>query len=177
MEDPSVPVLETQRLRLLRMAEEDAPFLLGLLNEPSFLRFIGDRGVRTEDDARAYVRNGPLASYRQHGFGLYTVTLKATAAPIGICGLLRRETLPAPDVGFAFLPAYWSQGYAYESARAVLDHGRDALGVTRVLAVTTVDNAASIRLLEKLGLRYARMVRLSNDAPALRLFSTEVEAP
>src|SRR5262249_38684677 len=107
--------LDTARLRLRDLAPADAPFILTLLNEPSFIRNIGDRGVRTLDAARAYIENGPVASYARHGFGLYLVELLASGAPIGICGILKRDALPDPDLGFAFLPAYWKQGYAFES--------------------------------------------------------------
>ncbi|HYE57631.1 MAG TPA: GNAT family N-acetyltransferase [Rhodothermales bacterium] len=135
-------VLETERLVLRRLTLDDAGFIVGLLNEPSFLRFIGDRGVRNEEQARAYLRDGPLASYAQHGFGLYLAVRKEDGVPLGMCGLLRREALDDPDVGFALKPAYWSQGYAYEAARAVLDYGRDTLGLRHIVAIVAPDNEA-----------------------------------
>lgn len=167
-------VLETERLVLRRLTLDDAAFVLALLNEPSFLRFIGDRGVRTLDDARAYLIGGALASYERHGFGLYLVALKRSGVAIGICGLLKRDTLDDVDVGFAFLPAFWLQGYAFESASAVIAHGKDALGLRRVVAVTQPDNHGSIRTLEKLGLRFEKMVRLSDEEPALQLFTLDL---
>ena len=156
------------------MATGDAAFILRLLNEPSFLHFIGDKGVRTLDDARKYIETGPVDSYRRLGFGLYLVVLKESGASIGMCGLLKRESLEDVDVGFAFLPEFWSRGYALEAASAVMTHGRDALGLSRILAVTTSDNTASIRLLEKLGLAFSRMVQLSEDEPELKLFAADI---
>lgn len=167
-------ILETDRLVLRQLTADDAGFMLGLLNQPSFIRFIGDRGVRTTDDARDYIRAGPAKSYELNGFGMYLVELKETALPIGICGLLKRETLDDVDVGFAFLPAYWSRGYALESARAVLSYGKDVLGLKRVVAITSVDNGSSIKLLEKLGLRFERMIRMSDDGSELRLFAIDM---
>ena len=167
--------LETPRLRLRDLAPADAAFMLTLLNEPSFVENIGDRDVRTLADARTYIENGPIASYARHGFGLYLVELRASAAPIGICGLLRRDTLPDPDLGFAFLPAYWRQGYALESAAAVRDYARAALRLGRLLAITSPANASSIGLLGKLGFRFERMTRLTPDGADLKLFVDERE--
>lgn len=164
-------VVETDRLVLRRLTVDDAEFLLELLNEPSFLQYIGDRGVRTLDDAREYVLAGPVDSYERHGFGLYLTALKEQGVPIGICGLLKRESLEDVDIGFAFLPKYWSRGYALESASAVMDYGRNALGLRRIVAVTAPDNDASIRVLEKLGMRFERMVRLADDGPESKLFA------
>lgn len=171
---PGVKVLETERLILRRMAAGDAGFILGLLNEPSWLRFIGDRGVRTLEDARAYISNGPVASYERHGFGLYLVEPKGGGEPAGICGLIKRDSLEDVDLGFAFLPQFWGRGYARESAAAVLDYGRRRLGLRRVVAVTSVDNDASIRLLEKLGFRFEKPVRLSADDDEVKLFALDL---
>src|SRR5437870_261981 len=136
----SMIILETYRLVLRRLAVEDAEFIFHLLNQPSFLQFIGDKGVRTIDDARNYILTGPIASYERFGFGLYLTELKPTQAPIGICGLLKRETLDDVDVGFAFLPQYWRQGYAFESAAAVMAYGKDVLGLERIVAISSLDN-------------------------------------
>jgi len=163
--------LNTPRLALRALSEEDAPFILGLLNEPSFIRNIGDRGVRTIEDAVAYIENGPLASYARFGFGLYLVTLKSTGASIGICGILKRDALPEPDIGFAFLPAYWSQGYALESAIAVRDYARNAIGLQRLLAIVNPSNQGSIRLLEKLGFTYDSLTRLGPEAHDVKLYT------
>ena len=164
-------VLETDRLVLRWLDIDDAPFIIELLNDPSFIRFIGDKGVRTLDDARSYILNGPVASYEQFGFGLYATDLKETRVPIGICGILKRDTLPHPDIGFAFLPAYWNKGYAYEASAAVLEHARKNLGIDRLLAITTPDNEASTKLLVKLGLRFDRLIKLSKDADEVKLFT------
>jgi RimJ/RimL family protein N-acetyltransferase len=164
-------VAETDRLFLRRLTTEDAAFILDLLNQPSFLKFIGDRGVRTLDDACEYILKGPIASYERHGFGLYLTLLKENGVPIGICGLVKRDALDDPDVGFAFLPQFWLKGYAFESASAVLAYGKNTLGLKRIVGVTSSDNDGSIRVLEKLGLRFKRMVKLSEDGPELRLFT------
>ena len=153
-------VLETDRLVLRRLDVDDAAFILELLNDPSFIRFIGDKGVRDLEAARNYILNGPVASYKQFGFGLYAADLKESGAPIGICGILKRDTLPHPDIGFAFLPAYWNKGYAYEASAAVLEHARKTLSIDRVLAITTPDNEASVKLLVKLGLRFDGLIKL-----------------
>lgn len=170
---PAVRVLETARLRLSPLSADDAEFILGLLNEPSFLRFIGDRGVRTMDDARRYIEEGPVASYARHGFGLLRVALKADDTPIGICGVLKRDTLPEPDLGFSLLPAYWDRGYAREAASAVIQQARRELGLGLILAITSVDNEPSIRLLGKLGFRFERLIRVDDDPNGLRLFVSE----
>jgi RimJ/RimL family protein N-acetyltransferase len=164
-------VLETERLRLRELAAEDAPFILDVLNDPDFIRYIADRGVRTEEQAREYIANGPAASYAANGFGLWRVALKADDAPIGICGLIRREGLDDVDVGFAFLPPYRAHGYAHEAARAVLAHGREALGLKRIVAIVSPENERSIRLLEKLGMRFERMVTLPGDDEEIRLYA------
>ncbi len=164
-------VLETERLVLRELSVDDAEFILRLLNEPSFLRHIGDKGVRTIGDARDYILNGPVDSYRRLGYGLYLAASKGSGTPMGICGLVKRPDLDDADVGFAFVPEFWSQGYAFESAAAVLVHARETLGLERVLAITSPDNQASISLLEKLGLRFERMIRLSDDEPEIKLFA------
>ena len=165
-------VLETDRLVLSHLSPEtDAEFILQLLNEPSFIRYIGDKKVRTLDDARQYIQNGPMKSYEENGFGLNKVELKNGGAPIGISGLVKRDTLPDVDIGFAFLPEYWNQGYAIESARAVMEHARHVLGIDRVVAITSPDNEASAKLLEKIGLGFQRLIKLSDNASEVKLFS------
>ena len=123
---PAPLELETARLKLREFSADDAAFVLRLLNEPSFIEFIGDRGVRTLTDAERYLRNGPMASYRHHGHGLLRVSLKDGDIPVGMCGLVKRDTLPAPDIGFALLPDFWGRGYVTEAAEAVLEHGEHA---------------------------------------------------
>jgi RimJ/RimL family protein N-acetyltransferase len=126
--------------------------------------------VRNLDDARAYILNGPVASYKQNGFGLYLVQLKTNNTPIGICGLLKRESLADVDIGFAFVPEVWNQGYAFESADAVMIYAKDVLKLTRIVAITDKDNEASGKLLEKLGLMFDRMIDLSGKGDETRLF-------
>jgi RimJ/RimL family protein N-acetyltransferase len=165
-------VLETERLVLRRLSSANSEFILELLNQPSFLRYIGDKAVRNTDDAINYIQTGPVASYERFGFGLYLVELKDTAVPIGMCGLLKRDSLPDVDVGFAFLRAYWSRGYAFEAAAAVMNYGREVLGLRRIVAITSLDNEASMRLLGKLGLKLEGLIKLAEDQPDVRLFGT-----
>jgi ribosomal-protein-alanine N-acetyltransferase len=169
-----VTVLETRRLLLRQLSTEDAEFILELLNEPSFIRNIGDRGVRTIEGASSYILNGPVASYAKNGFGLYLVKLKETNESIGMCGLIKRETLEDVDIGYAFLPRFWSRGYAVESAQAVKGYARDVIGLKRIVAITDPDNEGSIRVLEKIGLRFERMVKLSEDDIELKLFAADI---
>jgi RimJ/RimL family protein N-acetyltransferase len=163
-------VLETDRLNLRRISTDDAEFILQLLNEPSFLQFIGDRGVRTLEDAHNYILNGPMASYERFGFGLYLTELKEPRVPIGMCGLLKRDTLEDVDIGFAFVPQYWKQGYAMESAAAVMAHAKEAFGLNRLAAITSPENEPSIALLLKLGMRFEKLTRLTEEAPEIKLF-------
>jgi len=162
-------VCSTQRLVLRHMREDDATFVLELLTDPSFLKYIGDRGVHTLDDARAYILKA-AAMYERYGFGLYTVELKDSGTRIGICGLLKRDALEDVDVGFAFLPRYWSKGYALEAASATMTHGREVLGLHRVVAITSPENEASIKLLKKIGFTFDRMIRLPGENADTRLF-------
>ena len=170
-------VLETERLRLRKLSADsdgDAAFIMRLLNEPSFLRNIGDKGVRDLEGARRYITEGPAASYERHGFGLYLVELKGTGEPAGICGLVRREELDGPDIGYALAPEFWSKGYASEAAASVLEFARETLGLRRLAAVVNPDNLASIRLLERLGFRSQRTVTLSKGGAEVRLFEAEL---
>jgi RimJ/RimL family protein N-acetyltransferase len=164
-------VIETERLILRPLTVDDAPFILTLLNEPSFLRYIGDKKVRNLEDARQYMLNGPVASYEQHGFGLCLVELKESHTPIGMCGLVKREELPDPDIGFAFLPDHWNKGFAFESAAAVLRDARERLALQRVLAITFLFNESSIKLLERLGFSFERVMKLSEDREQVKLYS------
>jgi RimJ/RimL family protein N-acetyltransferase len=165
------PSLKTARLSVRALTLDDAAFIVSLLNDPAFIRNIGDRGVRTEADAHAYLAGGPIASYERYDFGLCAVELADTAVPIGICGLLQREELPGPDIGFAYLPEYRSHGYAYEAALAVKSYAHNVLGVDTLLAIVSPDNEPSIRLLVKLGFVYERVFRLAADAKALSLYA------
>jgi len=145
-------IIDTDRLILRKLTTDDAAFILELVNDPDWLQYIGDKNVHNLDDARGYIDNGPIASYKQNGFGLYMVELKESGIPLGICGLVKRDQLDDPDVGFAFLPAHRNKGYATESAAAVLEHGKKELGLKRILAITSLDNDTSAWVLEKIGL-------------------------
>lgn len=167
-------VLETERLLLRQFSTEDADFILELLNEPSFIRNIGDRGIRTIDGAISYILNGPVASYAKNGFGLYLVKLKETDESIGMCGLIKRDTLEDVDIGYAFLPRFWSKGYAVESAQAVKEYAKNVIRLNRIVAITDPENEGSIRVLQKIGLQFERMVRLSEDDIELKLFAADI---
>lgn len=164
-------ILDTARLTLRCLDLDDAPFFLRLVNEPSFIQNIADKGVRTLDDAREALRTGPLASYARHGHGLWMVELKEAHTPIGICGLIKRDILDDVDVGYALMPEFCGQGYASEAAAACVAHARDVLGLRRVVAVVNEENAPSLRLLEKLGFRYERMVRLAPTDREIQLLA------
>lgn len=164
-------VMGTTRLKLRRLCAEDAPFIQRLLNDPGWLRFIGDRGVRTIDDARSYLLNGPIAMYARHGFGLYLTERKSDGVPIGMCGLIKRDGLDDVDIGFAFLPEFYGVGYAQEAAAATMAYGMRTLCLTRIVGITSQDNERSIKLLEKIGLRFERLMRLPKDDEEIMLFA------
>jgi [ribosomal protein S5]-alanine N-acetyltransferase len=165
-----LPELITSRLVLRRLDLDDAPFVVQLLNEPSFLENIGDRGVRNESDAHRYLREGPFAMYSKYGFGLWHASLKSDGTAIGMCGLLQRDTLPDADIGYAYFPEHWGKGYAIEAAAATLRHAAEKFGLRRVIAVVSQGNAGSIRVLEKLGMKFERMHSMSADEPDVRLY-------
>lgn len=167
-------ILETERLTLRQFSSADAEFILELLNEPSFIQNIGDRGVRTTADAEEYIENRLVPSHAQNGFGLYLVTLKGSNEHIGMCGLIKRKELEDVDLGYAFLPRYWSKGYASEAARCVIEFAKHTVGVKRLVAIVDPNNQSSIRLLEKAGFSFEEMFRLSADAIDLKLFSIEL---
>jgi RimJ/RimL family protein N-acetyltransferase len=165
-----VKIFETERLILRQMRIEDAEFIFELVNEPAFIRNIGDKGVRTLEDARNYILTGPVASYAKFGFGLYLVELRETEEAIGICGLLKRDSLEDVDIGFALLERFRRKGFARESAAAVVGYGRNALGLKRIVAITSPDNEGSMRVLEKIGLRFEKMIRMPGSDEDTRLF-------
>ena len=165
-------VVETARLRLRWLHAGDSAFILGLVNEPSWIRFIGDKGVRTPEDALRYIENGPVAMYQRVGFGLYMVELKDDREPIGICGLIKRDGLNDVDLGFAFRPRFWGNGYGFESAAAVMSYGRAALGLRRIVAILSRDNHRSSKLLQRLGFSFEGTVKLRPDDEELDLYAT-----
>ena len=175
MTDDSDIVLETDRLLLRRLRPDDAAFILELVNDPDWLRYIGDKGVRNLDDARGYIENGPMVMYAKVGFGLWRVERKDGGEPIGICGLIKRDTLDDIDIGFAYLPRFRGFGYAREAARATLEHGARQIGLRRIIAITSPDNAASGRLLEAIGLKFERLLDLSRTDPVC-LYAWTAEA-
>lgn len=163
--------IHSERLILRPFVPGDARFIFELVNDSSFIQNIGDRGVRTLADAEKYIVNGPLASYAKNGFGLMAVTLKQSGETIGMCGLIKRDTLEDVDIGYAFLPRFWSKGYAVESARAVMMGRAKALGLNRVVAIVDPANTGSIRVLERLGMSFEKMVKLSAEDIDLKLFA------
>ncbi len=169
-----MPVIETPRLVLRRLTVADAPFMLDLLNQPSFIENIGDRGARTLEQAATYIENGPVESYARYGFGLYLVVVRDLGEAAGLCGLVKRDGLDDVDLGFAFLPPYWKRGYAVESALAVKHYAGAVVGLKRLVAITAPTNWPSIRVLEKLGFAFEKMVRLTPDDGELKLFSCAV---
>lgn len=162
-------VAESDRLILRHFTVDDAPFVLTLVNDPAWIRFIGDRGVRDLETARSYLLNGPMAMYERNGFGLYLIVRKEDQAPLGMCGLIKRDMLPDVDLGFALLPVYYNQGYAGEAARAALALGRDQFDLKRIVAITSLDNENSIRLLERLGFSFEKIIEFNAGDP-VRLF-------
>lgn len=164
-------IVETARLYIRRFILDDAPFVLKLLNSPTWLTFIGDRKIRTLEDARNYIINGPIASYDRNGFGLYLVALKEGDIPIGMSGLVKRDGLEDVDVGFALHPDYEGQGYAYEAATAVMDYGFHTLQLPRIVAITTEENKHSIALLQRIGLHHEKTIHLPGNERPFMYFS------
>lgn len=150
----------------------DAPFVFDLVNQPSWIQYIGDKGIKTLQDAIRYIENGPVAMYQRVGFGLYAVELKVSGEPIGMCGLIKRDTLPDVDIGFAFLPAFWRNGYAFEAATAVMSYGRTTLALDRIVAILSEGNHRSSHLLEKLGFRFERKVTQPPRDATLLLYAS-----
>ena len=162
--------LQTARLDIVPLSLADAPFVYEIVNDPAWIRFIGDKHVHSIADAEAYLRNGPLAMYARYRLGLFKVVDRGESRPIGMCGLIRRDGLDDVDIGFAFLESARGRGYAQEAASAVLEHGFSKLGLPRIVAITDVENHASARVLEKIGMRYVRTTHLPNDTAELKLY-------
>lgn len=166
-------VIETDRLTLRKLTLDDAPFILRLVNEPSWIQNIGDKGVRNLEDARNYLCTGPMDMYERRGFGLYMIELNDGDVPIGMCGLIKRDSLQDVDIGYALLPEYWGKGYAHEAVTAVLAYGKRKFGLNRIVAIVSPGNASSIRVLEKVGMQFESMLELSEDNP-VELFGLEL---
>lgn len=166
-------ILDTERLTLRTLEADDAPFYLELVNQPSFLKFIGDKGVRTVEAARQAIADGPQAMQRERGHSLYLVQRRGDGVPLGMCGLIKRDSLPGVDIGYALMPQYWGQGYAHEAAAAVLAHGRDSVGLDRLMAITSPENQSSIGLLLKLGLRFIEFTHLPPDLRPTNIYQID----
>ncbi|GJM43097.1 MAG: N-acetyltransferase [Ardenticatenaceae bacterium] len=167
-------IIETARLQLGHFSLDDAPFVLELVNDPSWIQFIGDRSIRRLAQAEAYLQNGPMASYAANGFGLYLVRRTVDGVCLGMCGLVKRPSLPHVDIGFAFLPQFTGQGYAFEAATAVLHHAQHNLNLSPIIAITAPGNQRSIKLLKKLGLHFQEMISFGQDQPNTMLFFPKV---
>ncbi len=163
-------IISTSRLELREICEEDAPFILELLNTPSWLKFIGDRNLHSTEDAKKYIVNRFIPGYKTFGFGFYLTKLKENNTPIGICGIVKRDFLEHVDIGFAFLPQYEGKGYGYESASAVMEYAQKTLEITTIAGITNSNNKSSIALLEKLGLRFQKMILLPNETEEIMFF-------
>ena len=167
-------VLETARLVLRRLDTEDASFMFRLLNDPSWIQNIGDKGIRTLDDAKDYIRNGPVVMYMRYGFGLFLVQLKDSQTSIGLCGLIKRKALKDVDIGYAFLPEYWGKGYAMDSASAVISYGKSIHRLSRLVGITLPSNHSSVKLLKKLGFQFESIVMMTADTEELEIYSIEL---
>ncbi|WP_298420203.1 GNAT family N-acetyltransferase [uncultured Kordia sp.] len=163
-------ILETERLVLREFIIEDVAFVIQLVNTPTWIEFIGDRNIKTETAAQDYIENSLMKSYATNGFGLWLMKLKETSKPIGMCGLVKRDTLEDVDIGFALLPEYGRKGYTFEAAKATLNYAKDTLNIQKIVAITDTKNAASIGLLNKIGLQFEKELQLSEDDTVL-LFS------
>lgn len=166
--------IESERLILRPFElERDAPFLLEALNEPDFIENVADKGIRTVEQATDYIRTKFLPGHERYRVGYCVVELKDSSVPIGTCGLQKRETLDDFDIGYSTLRRFSGKGYAFEAASALMEYGRKELGFTRIIGLTSLTNEKSAHLLEKLGLRYERMVQVPGFAFESRLFATE----
>jgi RimJ/RimL family protein N-acetyltransferase len=168
-------ILQTPRLLLREFRVGDEKFIITLVNTPGWLEFIGDRNIKTVEDANNYLMSGPMTSYVRFGFGLYLVQLTETQEAIGMCGLIKRDHFDDVDIGFAFLPDMSGKGYAYEAASATLDYAKQTLGIGRIIAITNSNNVRSIKLLNKLGLGYEKKVKMPEEKEELLLFANEPE--
>jgi len=170
--DSYTNVLETERLALRKLTLQDISFIIELLNTPGWLKYIGERNVKNEEQAIAYLENGPLKSYGEYGYGLWLVETKSDQRKVGLCGLLKRPTLEHPDIGYAFLPEFMGQGYAYEIAKAVLAYAFTSFQLTTISAITLPENIRSIHVLEKIGMKYVKPFQFPGKDEELLLYST-----
>jgi RimJ/RimL family protein N-acetyltransferase len=169
-------ILDTRRLSLRTIEPDDAAFYLALVSDPSWIRHIGDKGLRSVDAAREAILVGPCVMQQRLGHSLYVVERREDGAALGLCGLIKRDSLPEVDIGYALRPAYWGNGYAHEAAAAVLAHGRDVIGLARLLGITSPDNTSSNALLKKLGLSFVERTNLPPDNRATNLYRIDFHA-
>jgi len=168
--------LQTERLSLRRLTLDDAELMLAVWNDPAFIRHVGDRGIRTIDAARVALQEGALKLFSDYGYGPFRVALIADDTPVGVCGLFRREGLEEPDIGFSILPQHWRKGYAFEAASAVVRHAKTDIRLERLTAVVSTENAASVALIEKLGLQFERMQRLPGDNDDVAVYGMQLNS-
>lgn len=168
------PIAITERLKIRRFILSDAKFIVRLVNQPDWIKYIGERNIHTINDAVKYLKFGPLAMYENHGFGLYAVESLDKGQLIGMCGLLKRDILDTLDIGFAFLPEYYGCGYGIEAARAVANFAKINLGLTRLLAIVNPDNLRSVKLLEKIGFIYERQIEVEAKKPKVNLMMLDL---
>jgi ribosomal-protein-alanine N-acetyltransferase len=174
---PALPHLETERLRLSWLTEDDADLMLAIWNDPDFIRFVGDRGVRTLDEAREAMRQGVMKLYRDYGYGPYRMSLPGSDEAMGICGLFKRDNLEYPDIGYGLLPAFCGSGYAFEAAHAVSEHAREHMKLAELCAIVTPENTRSVHLLEKLGMIAGEHFRMPGDDEDVVLYSASLLNP
>lgn len=163
-------IIETERLELRKLSLEDSNFIFELLNDPDWIKYIGNRNINNDEDAQNYISNRLLKGYEQYGFGFYLVKEKDSNSSIGLCGLIKRDFLEKVDLGFAFLPKYREKGYAYESASAIMKYAKENFGLNTLLAITSLNNTNSINLLEKLGFKFEKTIKMPNENEELNLF-------
>ena len=164
-------ILNTERLVISKFTLNEASFIIELMNDKDWIQNIGDRGVRTLDDAENYIKDKFLASYDKYGFGFYVITLKSTKERIGTVGLIDRDGIEGVEIGYGMLPAFRGKGYALEAAKAIFNHAQNTFRIDKIVAIVNPNNKGSIHLLEKLGLRYEKMVRLSGETKDIKYFS------
>lgn len=164
------PVLTTTRLQLRWLTLEDAPLMLAVWNDPAFVQYVADRGIRTVEEAASALGDGALRQYEAFGYGPFRVSLRGDDTAVGICGLFKRDCFEHADIGFSILPAHCRRGYAYEASAAVIDYARRALAMDEIAAIVSPDNTASVMLIEKLGLQFERMVLMPGETESIRFY-------
>lgn len=167
-------ILKTERLNIRHLTSDDTEFILKLLNEPSYIKNIGDKKVRTIEQAQEYLQNGPIKSYRKNGFGLNCVTLKTSNTAIGICGLIKRSEFEFIDVGYAFLSEYWFRGFAKEAMSALFDYTRKNGDYKKIKAIVNPDNIASIKLLQKLNFQFQKKMIFGHEKAVIKLYNVDL---